>query len=92
VPTYEYQCSSCGYRFEQRQSITAPPLEQCPQCHGPLRRLIAGGAGIVLKRAASAAGPGEAGNPRRRGSCSFETTHRTCCGRSERCDTPPCGS
>lgn len=31
MPSYEYQCPVHG-TFEEFQSITAPPLEECPQC------------------------------------------------------------
>ena len=49
MPTYEYECRSCLHTFEEFQSITAPPLENCPQCHGPLRRLMGGGGAIIFK-------------------------------------------
>jgi len=51
VPTYEYECKSCGHTFEASQSITAKPLEKCPQCHQQVRRLISAGAGIIFKGA-----------------------------------------
>jgi rubredoxin len=25
MPTYEYECESCGFTFERRQGMTAPP-------------------------------------------------------------------
>ena len=49
MPTYEYQCESCGYQFEEFQSITAEPIKTCPQCQGNVRRLISSGAGIIFK-------------------------------------------
>ncbi|NOX97592.1 MAG: zinc ribbon domain-containing protein [Nitrospirae bacterium] len=49
MPTYEYECRSCLYTFEEFQSITAPPLKNCPKCNGPLRRLIGGGGAIIFK-------------------------------------------
>lgn len=39
MPTYEYGCEDCG-RFEHSQKITDPPLEKCPRCQGPVKRLI----------------------------------------------------
>ncbi|NUM67258.1 zinc ribbon domain-containing protein, partial [candidate division KSB1 bacterium] len=30
MPTYDYDCSSCGRTTEIFQSITAPPVEKCP--------------------------------------------------------------
>ena len=49
MPTYDYQCSSCGYRFEKLQSIKDDPLSLCPECEGPVRRLIGAGVGIIFK-------------------------------------------
>ena len=50
MPTYEYVCSKCGYRFEKFQSIRAEPLRKCPSCaKAGLRRLIGGGAGLIFK-------------------------------------------
>ncbi len=42
MPTYEYKCTACGRRFEQRQAITEAPLKDCPECKGRLRRLVSG--------------------------------------------------
>lgn len=49
MPTYEYECESCGYRFEKFQSITAKTLKKCPKCGKKLRRLIGEGSGIIFK-------------------------------------------
>lgn len=49
MPTYEYECLDCGNRFERFQSITAEPLGECPECEGPVQRLIRGGAGLIFK-------------------------------------------
>ena len=50
MPTYEYVCKDCGYKFEKFQSITANSLRKCPQCSKmKLQRLIGGGAGIIFK-------------------------------------------
>jgi putative FmdB family regulatory protein len=49
MPTYEYECTKCKYKFEEFQKITDKPLLKCPKCKGKLRRLITGGAGIILK-------------------------------------------
>src|SRR5262245_43834911 len=40
MPLYEYECGSCGSRFERIQKFSDPPLEVCPTCGGPLRKLI----------------------------------------------------
>jgi len=49
MPTYEYECSSCGHRFEEFQSITAKPMEKCPKCGKAVKRLIGNGGGIIFK-------------------------------------------
>lgn len=40
MPTYGYRCDTCGVEFEQFQRITEPPLTECPQCGGSVRRLL----------------------------------------------------
>ncbi|MFH1360976.1 MAG: zinc ribbon domain-containing protein [Candidatus Omnitrophota bacterium] len=50
MPTYEYECSSCGHQFEILQSITESALKKCPQCaKSKLQRLIGTGSGIIFK-------------------------------------------
>jgi putative FmdB family regulatory protein len=49
MPTYEYKCDRCDYRFEAFQSMTAEPLSECPECGGKTRRLISPGAGFIFK-------------------------------------------
>ncbi|MGQ9663145.1 MAG: FmdB family zinc ribbon protein [Kiritimatiellia bacterium] len=49
MPTYEYECTKCGDRFERFQTITEEPLRHCPTCRGRVRRLIGTGAGIIFK-------------------------------------------
>jgi putative FmdB family regulatory protein len=50
MPTYDYECESCGHQFEQFQSITARPTRKCPECcKMKLRRLIGAGAGVIFK-------------------------------------------
>jgi len=48
MPLYEYQCEVCGLRFERRQKFSDPPLKICPECNGPVIRLIQP-AGIIFK-------------------------------------------
>lgn len=48
MPVYEYACTACGERLEARQSFDDPPLEDCPQCGGKLRKLYSP-VGIVFK-------------------------------------------
>jgi putative FmdB family regulatory protein len=49
MPTYEYECRSCGYIFEAFQKITDKPLSKCPKCDKEVKRLISAGAGIIFK-------------------------------------------
>ncbi len=49
MPTYEYKCQHCNHRFEVFQKITEEPLTECTRCHGPVKRLIGPGAGLLFK-------------------------------------------
>jgi putative FmdB family regulatory protein len=51
MPTYEYECKSCGHGFEVFQSMSDAPLKICPQCGREIRRLINGGTGVIFKGA-----------------------------------------
>jgi len=87
MPTYEYECSQCGLGFEQFQKITDEPLKTCPQCQGPVRRLLNPEGGFIFK--SSEPGPG---GRRRTGPAPGRCGQGpTCCGRDSRCDKPPCG-
>lgn len=48
MPLYEYQCEDCGVRFERIQHVIDDPVKICPDCGGPVRRLIHP-VGIVFK-------------------------------------------
>lgn len=84
MPTYEYECETCGLRFERRQAFTEEPITECPECNGKVRRMVSGGAGFVFK------GSDEGRTGARGGECGFEHTGKTCCGRTERCEEPRC--
>jgi putative FmdB family regulatory protein len=50
MPTYEYECSECGHRFDELQSFSAPVLTKCPKCKkNKLQRLFGGGGAIIFK-------------------------------------------
>jgi len=50
MPTYEYQCDACGFRFERFQPITAKPIRKCPNCgKSKVKRLISAGGGMIFK-------------------------------------------
>lgn len=40
MPLYEYQCDSCGRRFELIQKFSDPPVETCETCGGTVRKLL----------------------------------------------------
>ena len=84
MPTYEYDCTACGLRFERRQSITEDPVTECPECRGRVQRRITGGSGFFFKGS-------EHTRTKQRGECALDRVGRTCCGRDERCGNPPCG-
>ena len=79
MPTYEYECQRCGYRFEIFQSMSDEPLKMCPKCNGEIKRLVGTGGGIIFKGSPfyatdyakkNMAGSGE------------------CCGMTNPCDNP----
>ncbi|MBN1405927.1 MAG: zinc ribbon domain-containing protein [Candidatus Omnitrophica bacterium] len=49
MPTYEYRCDKCKKTFEVFQSIKAKPINKCPACSSPVRKLISAGGGILFK-------------------------------------------
>ena len=40
MPLYEYECERCEHRFEKIQKFSDPPVETCPKCGGPVRKLM----------------------------------------------------
>ena len=48
MPIYGYRCGQCGHELEVLQSMSDAPLKVCPNCMGPLRKLIYP-AGIIYK-------------------------------------------
>jgi len=52
VPTYEYDCRKCGYRFEAFHGAFEAPVKSCPKCKGRVKKLISAGGGIIVKRGA----------------------------------------
>ena len=83
MPTYDYQCESCGHRFEVFQRMSDAPLRTCPECAGEVRRLIGTGAAVILKSSGSHASGYADSRPR----CGRD---RPCCGRDAPCDVRPC--
>ena len=40
MPLYEYQCDTCGHRFEVIQKYSDPPVTVCPKCGGEVQKLL----------------------------------------------------
>lgn len=67
MPIYEYQCQECGQRTEELQRFDDPPLEECRECGGPMRKLVSapafqfkGSGWYVTDYAGKGSGGGEA--------------------------------
>ncbi|MDA8365985.1 MAG: FmdB family transcriptional regulator [Actinomycetota bacterium] len=48
MPTYEYNCATCDRNFDVVQSFSDEPLDTCPTCGSPVRKVF-GNVGIVFK-------------------------------------------
>ena len=48
MPTYTYQCTQCGDKFDIVQKFTDDALSTCEKCDGKLRKLF-NSVGIVFK-------------------------------------------
>jgi putative FmdB family regulatory protein len=80
MPTYEYRCKSCAHQMEVQQAFTDDPLETCPECQGPLRKVY-GNVGISFK------GSGFYKNDARGGSSSKASSSTSTSGDSASKDT-----
>ena len=49
MPTYEYECQECKFRFDVFQNMKDDPITECKKCKGKVKRLIGAGAGIIFK-------------------------------------------
>ena len=50
MPTYDYECTACGHRFDELQSFSDAPLTKCPKCKkNKLQRLFGGGGAIIFQ-------------------------------------------
>lgn len=66
MPNYEYElcdgkCVACGGRFTLRRPMSAPPLENCPACRKPVRKVIGGFSTPTLTRPVSISDAKKAG-------------------------------
>lgn len=50
MPTYDYECSNCGYEYEVFQKFEEEPLKKCPSCKKmKLFRVVTGGLHASVK-------------------------------------------
>ena len=40
MPVHEYECTDCQSVIEMQQKISDPPLVSCPECQGPVKKLM----------------------------------------------------
>jgi putative FmdB family regulatory protein len=85
MPTYEYECQACGYKFEAFQNMTDEPLSVCPKCEGSVKRLLGTGGGFLFKGSGFYATDYRNDSPKTR--CGSDSP---CCGRDVPCGKPPC--
>jgi len=83
MPTYEYECQKCGQCFEKFQNIKDEPISECPECGGPVRRLLGKGAAVIFRGTGFYCTDYKNSGTR----CGRE---KPCCGRDTSCDNPPC--
>ena len=55
MPTYDYLCKECGYKFEYFQTMSSPALKTISNCKNckekdcNVERIISGGTGLIFK-------------------------------------------
>lgn len=49
MPTYDYECTKCGYEFCVEQSMKDKPLKKCRKCGGRLRKLLPKSLNLIFK-------------------------------------------
>jgi putative FmdB family regulatory protein len=40
MPTYEYECTKCGHRFDVKQGFNDKPGADCPECNKKAKRVF----------------------------------------------------
>jgi putative FmdB family regulatory protein len=74
MPLYEYECESCGTRFERIQKFSEPPVTVCPECGGAVRKLLSSpaiqfkGSGFYITDYAKTGGAEKSGGAGKSGS------------------------
>ena len=64
MPTYDYECKACGYRFEAFHGMSAEPLTDCPECGKPQLQKLIGAGGAVIVRGTATPCSGEPRKPK----------------------------
>ncbi|APG25073.1 MAG: zinc ribbon domain-containing protein [Syntrophotalea acetylenica] len=77
MPMYEYRCDACGLVFEARQKFSDAPLSQCPECKGPVHKLISQSAFALKGGGWYNQGYSSSGKP---AACSAGGTEASCAG------------
>jgi putative FmdB family regulatory protein len=49
MPTYDYECTSCGDEFSVEQGMNDKPLKKCRKCGGKLRKLLPRSLNLIFK-------------------------------------------
>ena len=50
MPTYNFECTKCGWKQEKMVSMQYPKYSKCPKCQeDTLVRLIGSGGGFIFK-------------------------------------------
>ncbi|MCK4595600.1 zinc ribbon domain-containing protein [candidate division WOR-3 bacterium] len=49
MPTYDYECTLCGLRFERFHGMTETIEVFCPLCSGKAKKCISSITGFILK-------------------------------------------
>lgn len=50
MPTYEYECKICKYKFNAFHAMSAEPLVICPECNkSSLVKLIGMGSAVIVR-------------------------------------------
>ena len=50
MPTYDYECDSCGHKLEVFHGMNDQPIIECPECGSmSLTKLIGPGAAAIVK-------------------------------------------
>jgi putative FmdB family regulatory protein len=57
MPIFEFQCRSCGHRFDLLQKASDPPPGQCPQCRKAALEKCLSAPGFQLRGAGWRKGP-----------------------------------